>query len=242
MTDPVLLTPVGDGIMADDARWTFGDGVAEHFDGHVSKSIPLYQEGHDLVAQLSDFFVRPTSRVYEIGCSTATLTLALARRHSDPGIRFVAVDIEPAMAEVARQRCAADTRIAVLEADACTMGFERMEFAALYYTLQFMPQDRRQDLLGQLCAALPKGGGLVLFEKVRSPTPVLQDLMQQTYVEYKMGRGYSPHEIIGKSRSLKGVLDPLTSEKNTELLRAAGFSQVMTVQKYVCFEGFLAIK
>jgi tRNA (cmo5U34)-methyltransferase len=122
------------------------------------------------------------------------------------------------------------------------MGFERMEFAALYYTLQFMPQDRRQDLLGQLCAALPKGGGLVLFEKVRSPTPVLQDLMQQTYVEYKMGRGYSPHEIIGKSRSLKGVLDPLTSEKNTELLRAAGFSQVMTVQKYVCFEGFLAIK
>ena len=37
------MTEVGDGVNAKNARWTFGGGVADHFDDHVSKSVPLYQ-------------------------------------------------------------------------------------------------------------------------------------------------------------------------------------------------------
>ncbi|CAM5588523.1 methyltransferase domain-containing protein (plasmid) [Streptomyces viridifaciens] len=238
----VAPLPVGDGIHAESARWTFGGDVFQTFDEHVSKSVPLYREGHELVAQLSDFFVRPAGLVLDVGCSTGTLIRTLAQRHRGSGARFLGVDVEPSMAAAAAEQCAKYPEISILEADAAAIEFDRLDFATLYYTLQFMPRERRRALLASLCSALPEGGAVVVFEKVRSATPMLQDLMQQTYQEFKVNQGYTPDEILGKSRSLKGVLDCLTSEENVEMLRGAGFSQVMSMQKYICFEGFLAVK
>ena len=51
-----------------------------------------------------------------------------------------------------------------------------------------------------------------------------------------------PEEIVAKARSLKGVMEPFSTQGNVEMLKRAGFVDYMTVMKYVCFEGFLAIK
>ena len=42
-------------VIQNGTQWSFGNGVAQHFDEHVRQSIPLYDEGHDLVCHLSDF-------------------------------------------------------------------------------------------------------------------------------------------------------------------------------------------
>ena len=55
-------------------------------------------------------------------------------------------------------------------------------------------------------------------------------------------QGYSYDEIIGKSRSLKGVLEPFSTQGNIDLAKRAGFKDITTIFKYVCFEGFIAIK
>ncbi|RYE46734.1 MAG: methyltransferase, partial [Sphingobacteriales bacterium] len=49
-------------------------------------------------------------------------------------------------------------------------------------------------------------------------------------------------EIITKSSSLRGILEPFSSQTNIEMLQRAGFTDIMTIFKHVCFEGFLAIK
>ena len=59
---------------------------------------------------------------------------------------------------------------------------------------------------------------------------------------YKYEVTHYSEEIMNKAQSLKGVLDPFSTEGNLGLLKRAGFVDVMTVMKYVCFEGFLAIK
>ncbi|GAA1018188.1 carboxy-S-adenosyl-L-methionine synthase [Acrocarpospora pleiomorpha] len=235
-------TAVGDGIVSPHGRWTFGGDVCDTFDIHADKSIPYYRDGHELVAQLSEFFVRTGGVVYEIGCSTGTLIRALAQRHHGKDVRFLAVDVEPRMAEEARRRCARYPEIEIIEADATALKFEGFDFAAIYYTLQFLRPDQRQRLLAGLYSALLPGGAVVVYEKVRSASPMFQDLAQQIYQDFKLSNGYTPDEVLGKSRSLKGVLAPLTSEENIASLRAAGFGQVVSVQKYVCFEGFLAVK
>ena len=66
--------------------------------------------------------------------------------------------------------------------------------------------------------------------------------MIQLYNEYKLTNEYTPDHIMSKSRSLKGVLEPFSSKANLEMLARAGFKDVMTVYKYISFEGFLAIK
>ena len=38
------------------------------------------------------------------------------------------------------------------------------------------------------------------------------------------------------------MLEPFSTQGNLDLLARAGFKDVMTLIKYVCFEGFLAIK
>jgi tRNA (cmo5U34)-methyltransferase len=108
--------------------------------------------------------------------------------------------------------------------------------------VQFVLPKWRRSLLHRLYDSLNWGGALLMFEKVRASDARFQDLISQTYTEYKIEQGYSPDEILAKSRSLKRVLEPFSSAENVAMLHHAGFKDVMTVMKYLCFEGFLAIK
>src|SRR3954468_8678981 len=91
-----LSLSVGDGIQSDNASWSFGGDTPKNFKNHVSKSVPFYMEGHEIVLALSDFFVKSDSVCYELGCSTGALTRKMAQRHPR-SVRWVGLDIEPNM-------------------------------------------------------------------------------------------------------------------------------------------------
>src|SRR3954471_11105786 len=93
---------VGDGIVAGNASWTFSKDVAKTFSSHVSKSVPLYNEGHDLICALSDFFVQDSSVCYDLGSATGVLSSKLAKRHARTKARFIGIESVPEMIEQAR--------------------------------------------------------------------------------------------------------------------------------------------
>ncbi len=236
---------VGDGITAQNAGWSFSGAVADTFDDHVSKSVPLYNEGHELTCSLSDFFVKPGSRIYEIGSSTGTLTLKLAKRNANKnGCSFVGIDVEADMVQKSRDKAKAAgfTNVEFVVDDLISMEFEPADLIVAYYTVQFIRPSVRQQLIDKIYKALHWGGAFVLFEKVRGPDARFQDIATSLYNDYKLEQGYTPEEIVSKSRSLKGVLEPFSTQGNIDLLKRAGFDDIMTVQKYICFEGMLAIK
>jgi len=231
----------GDGIHAPRAGWSFGGQTPQHFDRHVARSVPNYEMGHRLVEQVSDFFVRKDSVAYEIGTSTGTLVRRLAQRHPH-GTRWVGIDLERAMIEHARAMPNDTPNVEYLLADACEVDYEPSDFIVSYYMVQFIPPRRRQSLIDLIYKSLNWGGAFLLFEKVRAPDARFQDMMSSLYVDFKVENGYSPEEILGKASSLKGVLEPFSTKGNLDLLHRAGFVDVMTIYKHVCFEGFLAIK
>lgn len=47
---------VGDDITAFRSSFSFGGKTPKNFDKHISKSVPLYRNGHDLICKLSSFF------------------------------------------------------------------------------------------------------------------------------------------------------------------------------------------
>ena len=69
---------VDDSIEARRADWCFDEDVAKSFVSHAERSIPNYHEGHELVSELSDFFVHGNSVCYEIGVSTGQLIRKLS--------------------------------------------------------------------------------------------------------------------------------------------------------------------
>ena len=66
--------------------------------------------------------------------------------------------------------------------------------------------------------------------------------MTSLYTDYKLEQGYTHEEIINKSRSLKGILEPFSSQANIDMLKRAGFVDIISLMKYLCFQGFFAIK
>lgn len=233
---------VGESIKAENASWTFGGDVAKGFSDHVRRSVPLYDVGHDLICKVSDFFLQDDSVCYELGVSTGALIAKLADRHKKKRIRFIGIDREAPMIAQAKKEIGRRKNVELLVDDINLFEYEPADLIISYYTVQFVPPKRRQALFDRIYKSLNWGGGLLLFEKVRAADARFQDMMTAIYTDYKIDQGYDADEILGKTRSLKGVLEPFSTQGNLDLLARAGFVDVMTIQKYVSFEGFLAIK
>jgi tRNA (cmo5U34)-methyltransferase len=235
------MASVGDGIRAAPGAWSFGGAVAESFDVHVARSIPYYNETHRLIERLSDEFMSPGSRGYDLGCSTGSLTARLAARHQERAIELVGIDREPEMVAEARTRCAAFPSVTIVEADLMAFELEPADLVVAHYTLHFVSPDARGAVVERFAHALNRGGALLLFEKVRSSDPRLEELTSELYHDWKRAQGYNDAEIAAKARSLEGVLEPFTSEQNRDLLANAGFTKVTTVYRWLNWEGILAL-
>lgn len=236
------MDDAGDSIQAANAGWSFGGDVSENFDAHVEKSVPFYHEGHDLVVKLSDFFLNDGSMCYELGCSTGALSHLILKRNEHKDVKCVGIDLEVSMIEKARQRCSDQDKFQGVVSDILDIEFESADLIVAYYTMQFTRTKHRQRIFDRIYQALNWGGAFVLFEKVRAPDARFQDMMTAIYTDYKIDQGYQAEEIVAKARSLKGVLEPFSTQGNYDLLKRAGFVDMMTVMKYVSFEGVLAIK
>ena len=235
----------GDNIKTEDSNWNFSGEVVANFDEHVKKSVPLYLEGHQIVCDLSKFFIKDGSVIYEIGSSTGALSIKLSESNSSKmNVNFVGLDIEKDMVDYASQRLQDEgiDNVSFKHADIVSEELEKSDLIVCYYTVQFIPPAVRQQVIDKLYQSLNWGGALIMYEKVRAPDARFQDIINTLYFDYKLKQGYSEENIIGKMMSLKGVLEPFSTQGNIDMLRRAGFVDITTVQKYLSFEGFLAIK
>ena len=237
------MAAVGDAIESGNARWSFSGNVCDIFDQHVRKSVPLYDLGHSLICQLSDFFIYDNAVCYELGCSTGELLTQLAHRNVDKaGARFIGIDIEKNMIQKAVDKSRELTNIQFVCDDILHHEYEKADMIVAYYTIQFIRPAKRQALFDIIYKSLNWGGAFLLFEKVRGPDARFQDIISAMYTDYKLAQGYSEAEIVNKAKSLKGILEPFSSLGNQDMLRRAGFEDFMTIMKSMCFEGFFAIK
>jgi tRNA (cmo5U34)-methyltransferase len=242
------MARAGDQIDAKRGGWEFDENVVSTFDEHVSKSVPGYSVGHEIVCGLTDYFVSNGSSVYEIGCSTGALLNKIAKTcEGKREVSFVGIDISEPMITAAEANFGTSSlpgnnamRFEV--ADISEFELNRASMIVCYYTMQFIQPAIRQNIFNKIYESLDWGGAFVLFEKVRGSDARFQDILTGLYHDYKMRAGYSPEEVVAKSQSLRGVMEPFSSQGNRDLLSRAGFVDVETIYKNICFEGFLSVK
>lgn len=240
------LSHAGDGIVLNKkfGSWKFDDAVSRVFDSHVSKSVPLYDAGHDLVLRLSDYYMAENSVCYEVGCSTGTLSLKLAQRHKEKnGVMVVGIDPSESMIDVAIEKAiaAGSENLNFFCNDALCFDFGPSDFIVMYYVCQFIPPKNRLEMLKAAYKSLNPGGALILFEKIREDNSEHNECISQIYMDYKSDQGFESDEILSKTRSLKGVMKTFTRGMNSSLLEDAGFDpgNITPVMKYMQFEGYL---
>ena len=94
----------GDKINKGRGGWDFNTGVAKTFDSHVKKSVPMYDEGHQIILDSSDYFIKNNSTVYDIGCSTGKLIKQLNTHHEHKkDLEFIGIDSSSEMIASAKK-------------------------------------------------------------------------------------------------------------------------------------------
>lgn len=230
---------VGEGIKKTSSNWDFENISLDDFQKHISNSVPCYHLTHELGLEISDFFCKNNTNIFDIGSTSGSFINSLFERHNDKDINFNGIEISKSMYDQSVLRY---PKINFYNEDVRDCDLNNSSFISSYYTIQFINPQYRQELVNKIFDSLNWGGGFLMFEKVRAPDARFQDYMIQIYNEFKLSKNYTPDHIMAKSRSLKGILEPFSSKANIDMLRRAGFNDIMTVYKYISFEGFLAIK
>jgi len=231
------------GTIAED--FTFNDQVAEVFDDMLNRSVPYYSAIIDGIAGLLQQQTLPGRTVYDLGCSTGTTLLELARRLPDSGYRFVGIDSAPAMIKKAKLKAELFTKSTVIdfiEGDITTAELKGAGAILCNYTLQFIRPMIRLQFVQRLYESLPNGGICFLSEKIISHDRKLNREFIAMHHQFKRRQGYSELEIAAKREALENVLVPFSIEENIDLLRQAGFQSVETFFQWFNFVALVALK
>ena len=229
-------------IKPKNANWRFDGDIPKKFDNHIKNSIPLYEWTHNLSLEISDFFLVNNSLAYDLGCSTGVFLKKLAERNYEKKINLYGIDEISEMIKISKKNNKNFKNVKFLNDNLNKINFLKSNIIYSFYTIQFIHPSKRQALFNKIYKSLKWGGAFLMFEKVRANDARFQDMMSQIYMDYKIQQGFNEKEIIQKSRSLKGVMEPFSTKGNYDLLKRAGFKDIITVFKYLCFEGILAIK
>ena len=85
---------------------------------------------------------------------------------------------------------------------------EKNDLTMSFFTIQFIRPSIRQELVNKIYKRLNWGGCFLFFEKIRANDARFQDIFNNTYNEFKINNNFTAEEIIQKTRSLKGVMNP----------------------------------
>ena len=231
----------GNNIFAETGGWNFGSGVEKNFDIHIKNSILGYEIGNYITLLLSDPFVKKGSQIIDIGCSTGKFTRDLLAKHISKNPKIIGIDNQKNMLE----KCIEVDSTKAINYSLLDVIKDKIpsnnDMITSFYTMQFIPPSSRQAVFDKIYNSLNWGGGFFLYEKIRAPDARFQDYLNHAYTNFKLQK-FSSSEIISKANSLIGVMEPFSSQGNIDLMKRAGFKDICTVSKVLCFEGFLAIK
>lgn len=229
--------------------WTFkSKNIAEHFDDHVAQSVPLYNEVQRMTLELSNFFLRNNDTVLDLGVSTGTTIKNIYKNSPRKNLKFIGIDESAEMLEVAKRNLSDIKNIELIKTN-LNEGFDDVKLtgktislAISLFTLQFIHLEHREFLLRRIYQALRPGGALILVEKIVGSNAQFNEIMIDLYQDMKIRNGLNPVDNQKKSKSLRGIMSPISVEANELLLRKCGFISIDTIFKWYNFTGFIAIK
>ncbi len=246
---PLVFRPHGDKdrLFKSDGfpkKFEFNEDVARVFDDMVHRSIPMYEDVLNAAIAWTNHFYQDGTKIYDLGCSTGSTIYALASSLNRQ-LDIVGIDNSKAMLEKAREKLQPfqhTHHISLIPADLQDSAVNQASVVIMNYTLQFIPVLKRKTILERIYQGLRPGGILFLSEKIRSTSPVVQEIQTSIYEGFKLRNGYTRTEIELKKEALDNVLVPFSLNEHLDYLLAAGFAHAEMILRWNNFGSIVAIK
>jgi len=234
MNDKVFTKPIK-------KQFEFDAEVAAVFDDMLERSVPFYKESQKITQFFTHKNLSENGRVYDLGCSTASLLLNIHRK-LEVDAELIGLDNSEAMLEQAKRKCEAySADIEVINADILEYAYKEADVFISNYTLQFIRPLVREELVKKIASSLKKEGVFIFSEKVISHHSKLNKDLIECYYDFKKEQGYSEYEIMQKREALENVLVPYSEEENIKMAKNAGFSHCEVVFRWANFATFIAV-
>lgn len=222
----------------------FNAQVADVFENMIERSVPGYRLALDIIALLTERYAQPETNCYDLGCSLGAATLRM-RQQLPASCHVIGVDnskdmVERCLSNIERDRSQATVDIRLQ--DLRDTQIENASVVVLNFTLQFVPDVDRDEVLKRIADGLNDKGVLVLCEKISFEDPEEQLLLETLYYDFKRLNGYSDLEIAQKRAALENVLVPNTCAALQQRALQAGFKRVDTITQCLNFVSLLATK
>ncbi len=219
--------------------FVFDDKVTQVFADMIRRSVPGYGQTLQMVELLAHQYAQPESRLYDLGCSLGAATLALARGAAGRHCRIIGLDNSPAMVARCRELLQ-NEEVEINCRNILQAEFENASVVVLNFVLQFIPQEKRADLLAHIRGALRPGGVVILSEKIAFDDQEENNRQIELHEAFKRANGYSDLEISRKRTALEHVLIPETLSSHHQRFHQAGFTSSHTWFQCFNFASMIA--
>jgi len=227
------------------ADFSFDQKVANVFPDMIQRSVPGYAHIISMIGLLSAKYAKKDSNIYDLGCSLGAVTAAVRHNVKQPGCQIIAVDNSQAMLDKCETNINSEESMLPVKfilADISDIDLENASVVVLNFTLQFIALEKRQALLEKIYHAMPKGGVLIISEKLDFDDAELNELMIENHHQFKRANGYSDLEISQKRSAIENVLIPETWQTHESRLQKIGFAHPHIWFQSLNFCSYMAIK
>jgi tRNA (cmo5U34)-methyltransferase len=159
----------------------------ENFDKHIELSIPDYNSMIHIVKEMIECFAGSGGTHLDVGCSTGKLVLEV----NDMGIDTLGVDLSSIIQDAPQLR----------KENYFSFNGGSFDVITSIFFLQFMKRNGRKRALDKMVSELEPGGRLIICEKTHFNDPVIESVMDASYLKYK-SQHFSAEEILEKKFQL----------------------------------------
>lgn len=224
-------------------KWEFDEEVTNVFDDMLERSIPDYSNMRNLVHKLTLKYAKKGTIIMDLGCSTGEAIRKSVEKLKDNF--FVGLEVSAPMRRKAQESFKKFNNVEIINQDlreGLPSYDKKISVILSVLTIQFTPIEYRLNIIKNIYQSLSKGGVFIFVEKVLGETAEIDNTFVELYYDLKGENGYTQEKIQKKRKSLEGVLVPVTSSWNIELLKKAGFEDIDCFWRDLNFAGYIAVK
>jgi tRNA (cmo5U34)-methyltransferase len=195
--------------------------TASTYDADRAKLIPctdaFYRRACDLIPG-------GAKKILDLGAGSGLLTIQVRSWYPDAQIHLM--DFSANMIELAKNRLANDTNVTFEVADYTTASLgEGYDAVVSALSIHHLEHDVKKSLFKKILAALRPGGAFINAEQVGGPTPALDKVYRDLWLQQVREAGATPQQIAD---SLYRQQDDrcASSEDQMDWMREAGFVDV----------------
>jgi tRNA (cmo5U34)-methyltransferase len=225
-------------------KFEFDTEVTKVFDSMAVRSIPNYDESHNVHIEMFKHLIAEERVILDIGASTGKLFREIKRilgvTAAERGAECIALDPSAPMLDRLSFEHPYVQRVNTGIPSSYQLE-RKADLVFLLYVLQFIYPDQREDAVEWVANNTAPGGVVVIGEKNFMPDLLVEKASKELYYRFRRGNGYSIEEIEAKTAALANSMWTYSLEQSKELFTSRGFTVIDTL-RWLQFGTFIAIK